>query len=100
MDTRVPEHLTHKLKQQIPSIFFISVVFNCTSSLLQFNVDATDLGVPPRKADRAAAVSIRVRRNKETPSFSNLPATIKLEMNTDPRTQVGAQYCCQILKEQ
>ena len=54
----------------------------------QFNVDVRDNGVPPKKADRAASVSIRVRRNKQTPSFSNLPATINLEMSTELGTQV------------
>ena len=54
----------------------------------QFNVDVRDYGVPPKKADRAASVSIRVRRNKQTPSFSNLPATINLEMSTERGTQV------------
>ncbi len=70
----------------MPSIKLLCEISNLFR--FQFNVDATDMGVPPKKAERAAAVSIRVRRNRQTPTFSNLPATINLEMNTRPGTQV------------
>ena len=56
--------------------------------LFQFRVDATDKGTPPQKSKRPAKVTITVIRNKQTPRFGNLPATISLNMSTAIGTRV------------
>ena len=42
----------------------------------------------PNELKELRLFPFRVRRNKETPSFSNLPATISLDMSTERGTQV------------
>ena len=46
------------------------------------------MGIPPRKSSGKATVIIRVIRNKESPSFSNLPATVSLSQSAGPDFEI------------
>jgi hypothetical protein len=55
---------------------------------MQFRIDVTDLGVPPRKSNSPATITVRVIRNKHAPTFRNLPATVSLNQTQPKDTQV------------
>ena len=59
-------------------------------SLQQFRIEATDLGIPPKKSPRKATIRVLVVRNKFKPKFSNLPATLPLPENTETGAQIFA----------